>query len=54
MEPIGSLQCLQEPATGSYAEPDDFNPYTQTLFLQDPSMLRSTEWFLSFKLSDQI
>jgi hypothetical protein len=31
MEPEGSLQCSQEPATGPYSEPDQFN--TQALFL---------------------
>jgi hypothetical protein len=27
MEPEGSLLCSQEPSTGPYPEPDQFNPY---------------------------
>jgi hypothetical protein len=27
MEPEGSLLYSQEPATGTYPEPDEFNPY---------------------------
>jgi hypothetical protein len=27
VEPDGALSFLQEPATGSYPEPDEFNPH---------------------------
>jgi hypothetical protein len=33
MEPEGSLQCSQQPATGPYPEPDASNPQLPTLFL---------------------
>jgi hypothetical protein len=36
MEPERSLLCLQQPATGSYPEPNEFNPRPHTLFLWDP------------------
>jgi hypothetical protein len=32
MEPIGSLLCSQEPATGPYPEPVDSSPDLPTLF----------------------
>jgi hypothetical protein len=40
MKPEGSLQCLQEPANGTYPEPDQSSPYhpvicAQTLFFLD-------------------
>jgi hypothetical protein len=31
MEPEGSLQCLQEPSTGPYPEPDKSSPYHSIL-----------------------
>jgi hypothetical protein len=31
-EPEGSLPCSQEPATGSFPEPDEFSPHLATLF----------------------
>jgi len=36
MEPEGSLLCLEEPATGTYSEPDESSPQLYTLFPQDP------------------
>jgi hypothetical protein len=33
MEPEGSLPCSQEPSTGPYSEPDQFNPYHHILSL---------------------
>lgn len=33
MEPEGSPQSSQEPATGPIPEPNDFRPYCPTLFL---------------------
>jgi hypothetical protein len=32
MEPEGSSSCSQQPATSPYSEPDESNPYLQTLF----------------------
>jgi hypothetical protein len=32
MESEGSLQCSEEPSTGSYPEPEESSPYHPTLF----------------------
>jgi hypothetical protein len=32
MDQEGSLPCSQEPATGSYSEPDESSPHPQNLF----------------------
>jgi hypothetical protein len=32
MEPEGSSQCSQGPATGPYPEPDESNPHRPTSF----------------------
>jgi hypothetical protein len=32
MEPAGSLPSSQEPTTGPYPEPDEFNPYSTSIF----------------------
>jgi hypothetical protein len=32
MEPESSLPCSQEPDTGPYPEPDEYNPHPQALF----------------------
>jgi hypothetical protein len=37
MEPKVSLSCLQEPATGSYPEPDASSPHPLTFFPWDSS-----------------
>jgi hypothetical protein len=34
MEPEGSLPCSQDPSTGPYPEPDQYNPYHIFLSLQ--------------------
>jgi hypothetical protein len=36
MEPEDSLPCLQQPATGSYPEPDESSLQLPNLFLYDP------------------
>jgi hypothetical protein len=35
MEPEGSLPYSQQPATGSYPEPDESSPHLPTLFPKD-------------------
>jgi hypothetical protein len=35
MEPEVSLQCLEQPATGPYPEPDQSSRYHHILLLQD-------------------
>jgi hypothetical protein len=60
MEPGGSLSCSQEPATNSCPESCESNPNTPSIFslryifiISLPFTLRSPEWFLSFRLSNQ-
>jgi hypothetical protein len=60
MEEETSLPCLQEPATDPYPNPDEFNPHTLpphfpkiNFNINLQSMPRSSEWSLSFRLSDQ-
>jgi hypothetical protein len=36
MEPEGSLQCPEEPATGLYPELDEWSPHPPTLLPEDP------------------
>jgi hypothetical protein len=36
MEPEDSLMCSQDPATGSYSEPDESSPQLITLLPKDP------------------
>jgi hypothetical protein len=35
MEPGNSLPCLQEPAIGTYPEPDASSPHLHSLYLHD-------------------
>jgi hypothetical protein len=59
MELEGSLPCPQEPANGSYSEPDKFSPHISTLCPQIhlniflPFTPSSYEWSLAFRFSDQ-
>jgi hypothetical protein len=48
-----------ESAFGPYPEPDEYNPYSFTLFPKDPSHIlpsapRSSEWSLPFRLCEQM
>jgi hypothetical protein len=36
MEPEGSLSCLQEPATGSYPDPDESSPQPPQVVPKNP------------------
>jgi hypothetical protein len=58
-EPEGSSLCSQEPATGPYSEPTGSTLHSPA-YLSNihsdpilPSTLRSSEWSLSFRLSNQ-
>jgi hypothetical protein len=56
MEPERSAPCLQDPATGSYPEPDESNWHPKTISFKIyfnilPSTPRSLERSLSFRLS---
>jgi hypothetical protein len=56
MEPDGSLPSSQEPSTGPYPEPDQFNPYHPILSMihfnsVHPPTSWSSYWSLSFWLS---
>jgi hypothetical protein len=42
MEPGSSLLCSQEPSTGPYPEPDDYNTYHLIVFLKDNISLPPT------------
>jgi hypothetical protein len=59
MEPEGSLPNSQEPTTRTSPEQDESSPEFPTYFSNNqpniiiPSISRSTEWFLSFRFSDQ-
>jgi hypothetical protein len=35
MKPEGKLSCSQEPATGSYREPNKSSPHSRTIFCND-------------------
>jgi hypothetical protein len=35
MEPEGALLCSQQPTTEPCPEPDEFNPHSHILFIQD-------------------
>jgi hypothetical protein len=59
VEPEGSIPRSQEPATGTYVDPEEFSPQLFTLLLQDQfniilsSTSRSSAWYLSFTSSNQ-
>jgi hypothetical protein len=58
MEPENSLPCSQEPATGTYPEPNKFNQQPVMLFKTNfnlilLSMPRSPRRSLSFRVSNQ-
>jgi len=36
MKLVGSLPCSQEPASGTYPEPDEFSPHLLTPFPEEP------------------
>jgi hypothetical protein len=36
MEPEVSLSCSQEPAIGTYSEPDEYSPHPPNIFFKDP------------------
>jgi len=53
MQPEGSLQCSQKPASGPY-EPDASNPHLPTVFPYLGSFMhRSSEWSLPFRFTNK-
>jgi hypothetical protein len=59
MESEGSLPHAQQPATGPYLDPDEFNSHPPTYFpmihfnIILPSTPGYSEWSLPFRLSNQ-
>jgi hypothetical protein len=49
METKGSLTCSQDPATGTYPQPDESCPYHPTLLLQDPFLYYSPTYVKVFR-----
>jgi hypothetical protein len=51
MEQEGSLSCSQEPATGPYREPHEFNPQPPTHILSSSSILFGALYCMQLKQS---
>jgi hypothetical protein len=54
MVPEGSLPCSQEPATGTYSEPDESSPHIPTLFPCDPFKCYPTIYTLVFQVVSSV
>jgi hypothetical protein len=61
MESEGLLPCSQQPATGTYSEPDATNTNLPTQFHPTihsnvivPSMPRSSEWSFTFRITNHL